>query len=445
MSQPSPAESLARSIVRRLRDGGHRAWYAGGCVRDRLMGNEPKDFDVATSAKPEEIQALFERTVAVGARFGVIVVVGGEEQVEVATFRAEGGYTDGRHPDWVRYADEEADVLRRDFTVNGMLYDPIDDRLFDRVGGEEDIRRRVIRTIGDPRERFREDRLRLIRAVRFAARLDFAITDETAEAIRSLAGEISSVSWERIRDELLKILGGPNPRRGMELLHSVGLLAPILPEVAAMDGVEQPPEFHPEGDVLHHTLLLLDHLDAPSDRVALAALLHDIGKPPTFEVADRIRFNRHDTVGAGMADEVCRRLHLSNRDREAVVDLVGSHMKFAAVRDMRESTLKRFLRKEDFEDHLALHRADCLASHGMLDNYEFCREKLEDFRAADREEALRPKPLLTGHDLKAWGLEPGPLFREILTALEDAQLEGLVADRDAAEAWVRERYAEHFS
>lgn len=440
MPPPKGQETLARSIVESLRAKGHRAYYAGGCVRDRILGQEPEDFDIATSAHPDVVQEVFPDTVAVGARFGVVVVLLEKIPFEVTTFRAEGQYVDGRRPEWIRYADEEADVLRRDFTVNGMLYDPVEERLLDRVGGQEDLRQGIIRTIGGPVERFGEDRLRLLRAVRFAARLGFEIEQETREAIRGMAGEITRVSWERIRDELLKILTGPRPRMGMELLQELGLLAPVLPEVAAMDGIRQPPKFHPEGDVLHHTMLLLDQLEVPSKVVALAALLHDIGKPPTFSETDRIRFNCHDSVGARMAEEICRRLRLSRREREDVVDLVGAHMRFAGVREMRQSTLKRFLRKENFPDHLSLHKADCLASHGMLDNAQFCEEKIRELEATDREEALRPTPFLDGHDLIRMGYGAGPIFKEILTAVEDAQLEGTLTTSEEAEAWVRERY-----
>ncbi|MCZ6688017.1 MAG: CCA tRNA nucleotidyltransferase [Planctomycetota bacterium] len=440
MASPEEHETKARTILESLRQRGHRAYYAGGCVRDRVMGKTPQDYDIATSASPETVQEIFEETVAVGARFGVIVVILEGVQFEVATFRAEGRYLDGRRPEWVRFADEEADVLRRDFTVNGMLYDPIEDRLFDRVGGQEDIERRMIRTIGDPEERFDEDRLRLLRAVRFAARLDFRIDGPTADAIRKMADRIESVSWERIRDELVKILTGPAARRGFELMADLGLLSRILPEVADLAGVQQPPQFHPEGDVFVHTMMLLELLETRTKVVSLAGLLHDIGKPPTFSVTDRIRFNQHDSVGAKMADAVCRRLRLSRQEREQIVDLVGSHMKFAAVKEMRESTLKRFLRKENFADHVALHKADCLASHGILDNAVFCENKIKEFEEKDREEALRPKALFDGHDLKGLGYKPGPLFREILSALEDAQLEGKLRTREEALRWLAESY-----
>ncbi|MCZ6602333.1 MAG: CCA tRNA nucleotidyltransferase [Planctomycetota bacterium] len=440
MGSPQEHEAQARSILESLRERGHRAYYAGGCVRDRVMGETPQDYDIATSASPETVQEIFDETVAVGARFGVIVVILEGNQFEVATFRAEGRYLDGRRPEWVRFADEEADVLRRDFTCNGMLYDPIEDRLLDRVGGQEDIEQKLIRTIGDPEERFDEDRLRLLRAVRFAARLGFRIDGPTADAIRKLADRIESVSWERIRDEVVKILTGPAARRGFELMADLGLLSPILPEVAALAGVQQPPQFHPEGDVFVHTMMLLELLETRTKVVSLAGLLHDIGKPPTFSVTDRIRFNQHDSVGAKMADAVCRRLRLSRQEREQIVDLVGSHMKFAAVKEMRESTLKRFLRKENFADHVALHKADCLASHGILDNAVFCESKIKEFEEKDREEALRPKALFDGHDLKGLGYKPGPLFREILSALEDAQLEGKLRTREEALRWLADSY-----
>ena len=428
----------AGRVVGCLRGAGHRALLAGGCVRDHLMGREPKDWDVATDAGPERVAELFQRTVPVGARFGVVLVLEEDGQYEVARFRRDGAYADGRRPERVEFAEPEEDARRRDFTVNGMFYDPVEGRVLDYVGGREDIGRRLVRAIGDPAERFAEDHLRLLRAVRFAARLDFEIEGGTWEALRAAAANIVRVSPERLRDELSLILTEGGAARGMDLLHRAGLLAPILPEVAAMDGVAQPPQFHPEGDVWTHVKRMLSSVGPGADpALAWGVLLHDIGKPPTYEEADRIRFNGHDAVGARMAEEICGRLRLSNDESDEIVGLVAQHMRFRNVRDMRASTLKRFMRQPLFPNLLELHRLDCLGSHGKLDLYEFCRGRLDE---AD-EEALQPPRLVNGRDLIAMGLEPGPRFQEILRAVEDEQLEGRLLDRDQALRWVGERYA----
>jgi putative nucleotidyltransferase with HDIG domain len=374
--------------------------------------------------------------VPVGAAFGVVLVIVGGREHEVATFRTEGAYSDGRHPDRVAFATAEEDVKRRDFTINGLLYDPTTENVIDYVGGRADIERGVVRTIGEPDERFAEDRLRLIRAVRFAARLGFEIEAATMRALRRLAPTVTTVSWERIRDELVKMLTGPNRGAALRLLHATGLLAVVLPEVEAMVGVAQPGEFHPEGDVFEHTALTLDALEAPSAVRALGALLHDVGKPPTFSEADRIRFNNHDVVGAELAEAVCKRLKLSNETRQQVVEIVRNHMRFMHAPEMRESTLKRLLRRETFADELALHKADCVASHGDMTVYDFLVEK----QAALPPEQVRPAPLVTGHELIAAGYEPGPLFGEILAAVEDRQLEGTLTTRDEALAWIAEQY-----
>lgn len=427
----------ARRIVDRLRQAGHRALLAGGCVRDWLMGRRPKDWDVATDADPERVAGLFARTVPVGARFGVVLVLEEDGQYEVARFRRDGVYADGRRPESVEFAGAEEDARRRDFTVNGMFYDPADGEVLDYVGGREDIRRRMIRAIGDPGARFAEDHLRLLRAVRFAARLGFEIEEGTWEALCRAAPQAAQVSPERLRDELALILTEGAAARGMDLLQRAGLLGRVLPEVAAMDGVAQPPQFHPEGDVWTHVKRMLGYLgEAPDPSLAWGVLLHDIGKPPTYQEADRIRFNGHDAVGARMAEGVCRRLRLSNDESEEVVGLVAQHMRFRNVRDMRPSTLKRFMRQPLFHNLLELHRLDCLGSHGKLDLYEFCRARLEE---AD-DESLQPARLVNGHDLMALGLEPGPQFQEILRAVEDEQLEGRLADREQALHWVRQRY-----
>jgi len=433
---PTDLRRSAERIVRTLRDAGHEAFFAGGCVRDLVMGAAPHDYDVTTSATPDEVTALFDRTVPVGAAFGVVLVILGGREYEVATFRTEGGYSDGRHPDRVAFSTAEEDVKRRDFTINGLLYDPVKDEVLDHVGGRADIERRIVRTIGDPDERFAEDRLRLIRAVRFAARLGFEIDAATLEALVRLAPTVTTVSWERIRDELVKMFAGPNRGLALRLLHETGLLKAVLPEVEAMAGVAQPDEFHPEGDVFEHTVLALDALEAPNAVRALAALLHDVGKPPTYTEADRIRFNNHDVVGAELTDAVCKRLKLSNELRQQVVDVVRNHMRFMHAPGMRESKLKRLLRRETFDDELAVHKADCLASHGDMTVYNFLIEKQVELPP----EAIKPAPLITGHDLIAAGYEPGPLFGEILDAVEDAQLEGALTSRDEALAWVAEHY-----
>lgn len=436
--------AFAREVVRVLDKAGHRALWAGGCVRDRLLGRTPKDIDVATSATPDEVAALFARTVMVGASFGVVRVLENPApkdrqamEVEVATFRTESGYSDGRHPDRVAFADEVADVKRRDFTVNGMLYDPIRDEVVDHVGGRRDLKAGILRAIGNPDERFGEDRLRLIRAVRFAAELDFEIESETWKALKKNAEKISSVSNERVRDELLKMLRGRAPRRAMELLREAGLLRVILPEIEALVGVEQPPRFHPEGDVWEHTLQLLQRLERPSVSLAMAALLHDVGKPTTLVMdGDRQRFNEHEKVGAEMAEAIMRRLRFSNEQIERVRDLIARHMAFKDVKKMRPAKLKRFLRQPYFHEHLELHRLDCEASHGKLDCHRFCCDALKRLSS----EPLRPAPLLSGHDLKALGFKPGPRFRQILEDVEDRQLEGVLKCREEAIGYVIQRF-----
>jgi len=435
-TNPSELHANAEAIVRTLREAGHEAYFAGGCVRDLVMGHAPNDYDVATSAAPEEVVGLFERTVEVGAAFGVVLVLLGGHEYEVARFRTEGPYSDGRHPDRVAFASAEEDVKRRDFTINGLLYDPSTRKVIDHVGGRADIERGVVRTIGEPAERFAEDRLRLVRAVRFAARFGFAIEPATFDALTRLAPTVTSVSWERIRDELAKMLAGANRGAALRLMHETGLLAAVLPEVEAMVGVAQPDRFHPEGDVFEHTALLLDALEAPNPVRAFGGLLHDVGKPPTFREADRIRFDNHDVVGAELADAICKRLRLSGEMRRQVVEIVRNHMRFMHAPEMRESTLKRLLRRDTFEDELAVHKADCIASHGDMTVYDFLVKK----RAEVPPEAIKPVPLVTGRDLIAAGYEPGPLFGEILTAVEDRQLEGELTTSEEALAWVAQTY-----
>jgi poly(A) polymerase len=430
-------EALARDIVRTLRSAGHQAWLVGGCVRDLLLGVKPKDFDVTTSALPERIVELFPHSGLVGAHFGVVLVHRDSACVEVATFRSDHAYADGRRPVNVQFeTDPRQDALRRDFTINGIMMDPGDGAVLDYVGGRDDLERRLVRAIGDPDTRFREDHLRLLRAVRFAARLGFEIEAETFEAIRRNHAAILGVSAERVRDELVRILTEGGARRGFELLDASGMLADILPEVAAMKGVEQPPEFHPEGDVWVHTLLLLEQLDRPTATLALGALLHDVGKPPTFRVADRIRFDGHVEAGVELARGILSRLRFSREESEQVEALVANHMRFADVPRMRESTLKRFLRLPLFREHLELHRLDVLSSNRRLETYDLVKRKLEELP----EERLKPPALITGDTLIAAGYSPGPLFQHILTAVEDAQLDGAIATEAEAMTLVRERF-----
>jgi poly(A) polymerase len=509
----TPQFDAALQIIAALRAAGHESYLAGGCVRDLLLGREPSDYDVATSATPDIVLNLFPRTFAVGAHFGVVLVatcdaadaahaVGAEltppladgflarnilratsEQpappqlvTEVATFRSDGAYSDGRHPDVVRYTTSaEEDVRRRDFTINGLLLDPMKGTGFspymkgtnkagagrdgfqpihlspegifsgselrsaviDHVGGLADLEAGIIRAIGQPGERFEEDHLRMLRAVRFAARLGFQIDPATASAMRRLAPKINLVSRERVRDELTKMLTEGHARRAFELLDETGLLAEVLPEIARMKGVEQPPQFHPEGDVWTHTLLLLAQLDAGCPlTLAWGALLHDVGKPPTFVRADRIRFNGHVDVGVAIAADICRRFRFSNDETHQVLSLVENHMRFADAQHMKASTLKRFFRLENFPQHLALHRMDCMAGSGNLDHWNYVRERYESMP----EEAVRPAMLLTGRELIAAGYTPGSAFKEMLRAVEDAQLEGAIATPAEALAFLRDRF-----
>src|SRR5579872_4929558 len=435
-------KDFANSIIRTLREKGHQAYLVGGCVRDLLLKREPADYDVATSATPDEVMAIFPQTYAVGAQFGVVLVPVSsvtdsltDETVEVATFRADLGYSDGRHPDEVRFSkDPKEDVQRRDFTINGLLLDPLNDQVIDFVGGQQDLKAGIVRTIGEPEHRFVEDKLRMLRAVRFAARLHYEIEPKTFEAIQKLASQIHQVSRERVRDELSKMLTEGHARQAFLLLDQTGLLHEVLPEIEAMKGVEQPPQFHPEGDVFVHTLLLLDKLPHPCPiTLAWGALLHDVGKPPTFRVApDRIRFDGHVDVGVKMAEEICERLRFSNDDTRQILALVDNHMRFAHVQQMKESTFKRFVRIPSFDEHLELHRMDCLSSHGDLTSYNFTREKIASMPQA----AMRPAPLITGDDLIASGYRPGPQFKKILSAVEDRQLEGSLHSRDEAMAFV---------
>ncbi len=423
----------ALKVLEGLRGRGHRALLAGGCVRDRLRGVEPPDYDIATSAPPEEVQAAFPRTEAVGAAFGVVLVLIDGEAYEVATFRGEGPYLDGRHPSSVRFVDERSDALRRDFTVNGMFLDPTDGSVLDYVGGRADLEAGVLRAIGDPMERFSEDRLRVLRCVRFACQLGFRIEPATWEAVRGFAGKLGPLAAERVSAELTKILLSPRPRLGLELLDASGLLAALLPELLPMKGCPQPPEFHPEGDVWEHTLRTLQALadEGPiPPELAWGALLHDVGKPATLTETDRLRFHGHESVGAAMARELLARLRLGRDLIEGACALVADHLRFDPWPAMRVSTRKRLLRRPDLGSLLRLHRADCLGSHGQLGLYQ---RVLEDRAALESEAgALRPPPLVTGRHLIAWGYVPGPGFKAMLEAVEDEQLEGRVADVESA-------------
>ncbi|HEX6803306.1 MAG TPA: CCA tRNA nucleotidyltransferase [Terriglobales bacterium] len=465
------SKAFAISIVTTLREGGFQAYLAGGCVRDLLLGREPADYDVATDATPQQVMQVFPETYAVGAQFGVVLVPLPESErvhrlktsdpgdsgsdatdgqavalghhhktcVEVATFRRDISYSDGRHPDEVRFSrDAREDVQRRDFTINGLLLDPLKNELLDFVGGRRDLEARIIRAIGNPELRFSEDKLRMLRGVRFAARFEYSIEAETFATMQRLAPQIRQVSRERVRDELTRMLIERHARRAFELLDGSGLLKEILPEISAMKGVEQPPEFHPEGDVFVHTLLLLEKLPHPCPvTLAWGALLHDVGKPPTFRRAhDRIRFDDHVNVGVRMAQEVCRRLRFSNDDTQQILALVDNHMRFGDVQRMKPSTFKKFIRLAHFDQHLELHRLDCESSHRSLRMYDYTREQMANLPP----ESVRPKPLLGGDDLIAQGYEPGPLFKQILSTIEDAQLDGKLRSKAEAMSFVTRHF-----
>jgi poly(A) polymerase len=438
----APLREFAFSVIRTLREHGHQAYLVGGCVRDLLLKREPADYDITTDATPDEVMRIFPETYAVGAQFGVVLVpvndVGGNT-IEVTTFRSDIGYSDGRHPDQVRFSKSaREDVERRDFTINGLLLDPANNEVLDFVGGRKDLDAGIIRTIGRPALRFAEDKLRMLRAVRFAARFDYTIEPETFSAIQKVASGIDQVSRERVRDELTKMLTEGHAREAFLLLDETSLLQKILPEISAMKGVQQPPEFHPEGDVFVHTLLLLQELPHPCPpALAWGALLHDVGKPPTFRVApDRIRFDNHVDVGVKMAEAICRRLRFSNDATEQILALVANHMRFAQVSRMKDSTFKKFVRMPHFEDHLELHRLDCQSSHRDLTSYRFTRERI----AAIPPETIRPVPLISGDDLIAAGYLPGPSFKKILSLVEDAQLEGRLESKDGAMEYVRREF-----
>ena len=431
------SEALARRVIVRLRGAGHQAYLVGGCVRDLLLGVKPKDFDIATDARPDRIMDLFPSSGRVGAHFGVVLVRDVFDQVEVATFRSDHDYLDGRHPEQVRFeSDPREDTLRRDFTINGLMMDPDSGAVLDFVEGQGDLKCGIVRAIGDPYARFREDHLRLLRGVRFAARFGFEIENATFDAIRRDHALILKVAIERAREELVRILTEGGARRGFELLDASGMLGDLLPEVAAMKGVAQPPEYHPEGDVWTHTLLLLEQLQDPTPTLALGALLHDVGKPGTYRVAGRIRFDGHVEEGVRLAHAILTRLRFSREEIDQVCALVENHMRFKDVHRMKESTLKRFLRLPEFEEHLELHRLDVMSSNRRLENYELAKRKLAEYG----EKHLQPEPLVTGADLIGMGYQPGPQFSLILAAVEDAQLEGTIESRGEAIRLIRDTF-----
>lgn len=436
-------ETTALTIVRELQEAGHEAYFAGGCVRDRIRGVIPKDYDIATSARPDEILKLYPRGDTIGAHFGVILVRRGKFHFEIATFREDGTYRDGRRPETVTFSTSEADSHRRDFTINGMFYDPVGQSLIDHVGGEADLRAGLIQAIGDPLERFEEDYLRLLRAVRFATQLDFTIEPETWAAMGSVADRITRISPERIREELDRIWLSPSRLRGFDLLVESGLMEAILPEIIALQGCQQPPQWHPEGDVFVHTRLMLSYLPAEANLpLVLSVLFHDIAKPATFSydpTKDRIRFLGHDQLGARMTEAILRRLRYSNATIKAAVAAVAHHMQFKDVQKMRTSTLKRFMARDNFDDELELHRVDCAGSNKRFENYNFILKKRKQFDEA--ETPLLPPRWISGDDLIARGVSPGPDFGEILTEVQDLQLDGTLTSRDDALHWLDQRLA----
>jgi len=437
----SPRDA-ALELARRLKAAGHEALFAGGCVRDRLLHREPKDYDIATSAVPSEVLKLFPGSNEVGAHFGVVIAKYHGIHVEIATFRTDGSYKDGRHPENVTFSTPEEDSRRRDFSINGLFEQPETGEVIDHVGGLPDLRAGVLRAIGEPAARFTEDALRLLRAVRFTTALGFTIEPVTRQAIVDCSGLLEKISPERIRDEFSRIITSPRRRQGIELLVDTGLMRFIVPEFLATIGCEQPPQWHPEGDVYVHTCIMLEMLepDAPLE-LCLAVLFHDIAKPPcqTFDESDgRIRFNGHDAMGAEMAGMILRRLRYPNHVIAAVVPMVARHMQFMNVQKMRVARLKHFMSEPTFQEEMELHRVDCGSSNGFTDNYEFLKAKELEFAA----EPLIPPPLVTGGDLIELGLAPGPLFKSILEAIQTEQLEGRILDRQSALEYLRGLAAE---
>ncbi len=431
---------FAISVVKQLQDAGHEALWAGGCVRDELLGLVPKDYDIATGARPEQVQALFRRTLALGASFGVIEILGprvkGQQlRVQVATFRTDGGYSDGRRPDEVVFASAREDAVRRDFTINGMFFDPIKSELHDFVGGRADLHARILRAIGVPELRFQEDKLRLLRAVRIATRFELAIEPTTAAAIKAMASQLPIVSAERIAEELRQLLVHPRRTRGLNLLLDLGLVESILPELLPMKGLPQGLPSQPTGDLWGHVMNVLDFIGpSPSFPLALGTLLHDVGKPRVVaRTLDRYTFYHHEHVGARMADALALQLKLSSAERERIVWLVDKHQYLADAPRMRPSKLKVILNHSGIRDLLALHRADALATGKGVEHVEFCEQRLREWLPHD----LNPASLITGHDLLQMGVEPGPLYKKLLDAVREAQLDGTITTREEAMVIVR--------
>jgi poly(A) polymerase len=434
---PVSQKDEAIAIIKRLREAGYESYLAGGCVRDMLLGKTPQDYDITTNARPDDVVKIFPKTVPVGAQFGVILVIVEGQPFEVASFRYDGPYLDGRRPAQVRYGSLREDIFRRDFTINGMVYDPMADKIIDLVGGQSDLNSKLVRAIGTARSRFEEDRLRMIRAVRFAANLNFTIESETFAAISELGPSITQISWERIGEEVTRILTEGGAKTGFALLDRTGLLKVLLPEIDALKGVEQSPEYHPEGDVFTHTMLALDHLDSPTETLAYGCLLHDVGKPACIRRdEERLTFYGHTEKGAAMAEEVLRRLKRSRATRERVAYLVRNHLRHLQAPQMRLSTLKRFLGEDGIDELLELTRIDALSANGDLQHYRFCMEKLAELKA----EEIHPEPLLRGRDLIVMGFSPGPNFHEILKQVEEAQLGGELSSREQAMSWVEKHY-----
>ena len=427
-------KEIAKNIVYVLYESGFEAYFVGGAVRDMLMGIEPKDYDIATNATTKDVSSLFKRVIPVGVQFGVSIVVIEGEEFQIATFRSDGKYIDGRHPENINFSSAKEDAQRRDFTINGLFYNPLIDRVIDFVDGKKDIDNKLIVAIGDPYARFDEDKLRILRALRFANRFNFKIETETAKAIKKFVPLINQVSQERIRDELVKMLTGPSPAQALDLLDKFDLLDILLPEVSNLKGVEQIPEFHPEGDVFEHTMLMLKHLSHPTVELVFAVLLHDIGKPDTF-IPETLKTPCHSDVGARIAIKILRRLRFSNEQIEVISWAVRNHMNFMHVQKMRIGKLKRLMMRDTFKLELELHRIDCLSCHGMLDNYYFLLEKEKEFE----KEELKPKPLVSGKDIIALGLKPGPYFKEIIDEALTLQLENTFSSKEEALMWLKQR------
>ena len=423
----------ALEVIKTLSDAGFESYIVGGAVRDLLIKKNPKEYDICTSATPSEINKIFKKSKLVGQSFGVSIVLQNQYAFEIATFREDFDYLDGRHPDKVKYTKNvKNDIQRRDFTVNGLLLDPLRNKVIDYCDGISDLKNKIIRTIGDPLERFSEDYLRILRAIRFSNQLNFEIEKKTSQAMQELSQKVVNISIERVRDEISKILLSTSPGKGIRLLDKYHILNIFLPEILEMKNVQQPPDFHPEGDVFVHTCLVLDKLSESisenSIEVVYGALFHDIGKPDTYAKTDRIRFNRHEYVGAIKAEKICKRLKFSNKQTELIVSLVKEHMKFGNIKNMKKSTFKKFVSIENFNDHLKLHKADCLGSHGDLSLFDFTFQKLDQLN----NEQILPKPFINGNDLIDLGIKPGPSYKSILSEIFDDQLEGNIKTRDEA-------------